>query len=80
MKKVILKPGVLEKSPTPVTLNEYGIPVCLTGEDLTREVPGDGTNPPVKRVVKGATAADLKWLLANGNPLLIEIEVEDKKA
>lgn len=74
MGKIILKPGVLEKSPTPVTLNKDGIPVCLTGETLTREVEATGDNPPVKRIVKGATQADLRWLFENGNPLLIEVE------
>jgi hypothetical protein len=76
MKKIQLKAGIDNAG---VTLYNRTTPVSLSGEDVIREIPGDGQRPPIKRIVKAATQEQLRWLFNNGNPLLEEVEVNDVK-
>lgn len=66
------------KFPNAVTLVD-GVPVALSGKDITITKPGTATHPPSTRIVKGATQAQLKHLKEVDNHPDIEILPDPSK-
>lgn len=65
--------------PNAVTLID-GVPVALSGKDVTKTKPGTLTHPPSTRVVKGATAEQLEYLFeVEKNPHIIKLTEKDAK-
>jgi len=78
-KKYQVKPGFLLKNPEAVTLVKRSngkIPVALSGKEITVELRGNKSGPPVMKKIAGATQEDLKYLFEIEKHPFIE-EVED---
>lgn len=56
-----VKSAFLKTYPNAVTLFD-GVPVALSGKDLTITTPGTVTHPPTSKTIKGVTSAQLKHL------------------
>lgn len=69
-----VKSAFLKTNPNAVTLFD-GVPVALSGKDLTITKPGTVTHPPTSKTVKGATSAQLKHLFeVERNPHIEKID------
>lgn len=81
-KKYQVKPGFLYKNPEAVTLVKRPggkIAVALSGKEITLQIGGDKSLPPMTKRIPGATQDDLKYLFEIEKHPFIE-EVEDTSA
>jgi hypothetical protein len=81
-KKYQVKPGFLFKNPDAVTLVKRPggkVSVALSGKEITVQIDGDKTSPPMTKRIPGATQDDLKYLFEIEKHPFIE-EVEDTSA
>ena len=78
MAKYQVKAAFLKANPNAVTLVD-GVPVALIGKEITVERNGSLTHPPVKRVVRGVTQAQLKYLFETEHNPHIELVEEKEK-
>lgn len=78
MAKFQVRPAFSTANPDAVTLVD-GVVVALIGKEITVERTGTLTHPPMKRVVRGATQAELKYLFETEHNPHIELVEEKEK-